>query len=109
MRSSMAVLAFSMFLATPVLAQTPAAPAVNATVHPLYAAMPGSTRNEEARKMFAEATARYGMGPVQVMDIPAAPAPRAPELLKTAMAAAEKLKFAEAESALDAAVAEVTS
>jgi hypothetical protein len=77
------------------------------TVHPLYAEMPGSTRNAEAKALFSAAVARRGQGPVEVMDIPAPPAPRAAELLKSGAALAEKLKFAEAETALDAAVAEV--
>src|SRR5436190_2241841 len=85
------------------LAQTAATP----VVHPLYAEMPGSTLNPEAKRLFSAAAARYGLGPVEVMDIPAPPAPRAAELLKVGAAAAEKLKFAEAETALDAAVAEV--
>jgi hypothetical protein len=101
------VLAISFVLA---IGATPAgAQSAGPAVYPVYAEMPGSMRNAEARKMFSAATARYGLGPVQVMDIAGAPAPRAPELLKTGMAAAEKLKFAEAESALDAAVAEVMS
>jgi hypothetical protein len=89
--------------AAPALAQSVATPAV----HPLYAEMPGSTMNPEAKRLFSAAAGRYGLGPVEVMDIAAPPAPRAPELLKVAAAANEKLKFAEAEAALDAAVAEV--
>jgi len=87
----------------PALAQTVAAP----TVHPLYAEMPGSTRNAEAKALFSAAVARRGLGPVEVMDIAAPPAPRAPELVKVAAAATEKLKWAEAQAAVDAAVAEV--
>src|SRR5687768_11770884 len=90
---------------TPALAQTVALP----VVHPLYADMPGSTRNGEARALFSAAVGRHGVGPVEVMAIAAPPAPRAPELLKAAAAATEKLKWAEAETALEAAVAEVMS
>jgi hypothetical protein len=96
------VIALVSMVAAPVLAQ-PAGP----TVYPMYADLPGSTRNGEARKMFGEAVARYGLGPVEVMDIPAPPVPRALELLTGAKPATEKLKFVEAEAALDQAVAEV--
>jgi len=91
--------------AAPALAQAPAGP----TVHPLYAEMPGSTRNVEARRTFSETVARYHLGPVEGMDIPGPPAPRAPELLKIAAIASEKRKFDEAEQALEPAVAEVMS
>jgi hypothetical protein len=59
--------------------------------------------------MFSEAVARHRLGPVEGMDIPAPPGPRAPELLKTAATATEKRKWDEAEKALSPAVAEVTS
>ena len=78
-------------------------------VHPLYADLPGSTRNAEAKRAFAEAVARYRLGPVEGMDMPGPPAPRAPELLRVGAAAVEKRKFAEAEAALEPAVAEVLS
>lgn len=92
--------------AAPALAQ---APAPAPLVHPIYAETPGSGRNKQAHAQFSEAVGRYRLGPVEVMDIPAPPAPRAPELLRAAMPLTEKLKFAEAEAMLDAAVAEVTS
>jgi hypothetical protein len=88
--------------AAPALAQAPAP-----TVHPIYAETPGSGRNQQAHRQFSEAAARYRLGPVEVIDIPGPPAPRAPALLESARPLTEKLKFAEAEAALDAAVAEV--
>lgn len=88
--------------AAPVLAQ-PAGP----TVHPVYAELPGSTRNAEAKRAFSEAVARYRLGPVETIDIAAPPAPRAPELLKLALVAVEKRKFPDAEASLGPAVAEV--
>jgi hypothetical protein len=78
-------------------------------IHPIYAHLPGSGHNDEAHRLFSEAAARYRLGPVEVMDIPGPAAPRAPELLKSGTAALLKIRFAEAEPALDAAVAEVTS
>jgi hypothetical protein len=71
--------------------------------------MPGSTRNVEARRTFSETVARYHLGPVEGMDIPGPPAPRAPELLKIAAAASDKRKFDEAAQALEPAIAEVMS
>jgi hypothetical protein len=100
MRNSMRALVVILVTAAPAAAQT-------AAVHPLYAEMPGSMRNAEAQRLFGAAAARQGLGPVEVMDIAGPPAARGPELLKTGMAAAEKLRFAEAERALDEAVAEV--
>jgi hypothetical protein len=89
--------------AAPALAQSTAGP----TVHPLYAELPGSTRNAEAKRLFSETVARYRLGPVEGMDIPGPPAPRAPELLKVAAMASEKRKFDEATQALEPAIAEV--
>src|SRR5690349_3552894 len=92
--------------ATPVLAQEQAPGPI---VHPLYAEMPGSTRNGEVKRTFSEAVARYRLGPVEGMDIAPPPAPRAPERLKTIAIASEKRKFDEAEKELEPAVAEVMS
>jgi hypothetical protein len=102
MRFAALVLLLAMTITRPATAQV-------GNVYPVYAEMPGSNRNEPARKLFAGAATHEGLGPVETIGIAAPPAARAPELLKTGMAAAEKLKFAEAESALDAAVAEVLS
>jgi hypothetical protein len=85
------------------LAQEAAKPAI----HPIYAAVPGSGHNERAQRLFSETVARYRLGPVQVMDIPGPPAPRAPQLVIEGKSALEKLKLAEAETVLDAAVTDV--
>jgi len=76
-------------------------------VHPIYVTLPGSPHDQQATKMFADALARYRIGPVETMDLPAPPAPRAAELLRTGQAAFEKLKWPEAQAAFDTGVAEV--
>jgi hypothetical protein len=82
-------------------------PGTPAAVHPIYAPLPESVHNDAANRLFTQTVARYGLGPVEVVDIPRPPPPRAPELLRTGKAAAEKLRFDEAATALDAAVTEV--
>jgi hypothetical protein len=77
------------------------------TLYPIYAHMPGSMQNDEAQRLFSEVARRYHLGPVEVMDIPAPPEPRAPALLAAARPLLEKVSFTEAETGLDQAVAEV--
>jgi len=100
------------FAALVALALAPAVAAAEEpvqTLYPIYAHLPGSMQNDEAQRLFSEVARRYRLGPVEVMDVPAPPEPRAPALLATARPLVEHLKFAEAEVALDQAVAEVTS
>jgi hypothetical protein len=80
-----------------------------ATIHPIFAAVPDAPRADEAHKAFAAAVGRYRLGPVEVMDAPGRPAPRAPELLRAGKSAVEAKRFDEAAAALDAAVAEVNA
>jgi hypothetical protein len=77
------------------------------TIHPIFSAVPGLPGADDAHRLFSAAVARYKLGPVEVMDVPGAPAPRAPELLRKGRAAVEGKRFAEAETSLDNAVAEV--
>jgi hypothetical protein len=67
-----------------ILMVSAAARAEGPTLYPIYAHLPGSAHNAQAQRMFAEAAARYRLGPLEVMDIPAPPPPRAPELLRRA-------------------------
>ncbi len=77
-------------------------------VHPIYAAVSvDSLQDQDARRRFASSVARFGLGPVETMDIPAPAAPRAADLLRTGVAAIEALQFPEAQAALDAAAAEI--
>jgi hypothetical protein len=77
-----------------------------ATMHPIFAAVPDAPRADEAHKLFAGAVAQYKLGPVEVIDAPGPPAPRAAELLRTGREAVEKKRFADALTALNAAAAE---
>jgi hypothetical protein len=79
------------------------------TLYPIYAHLPGSVHNDEAQRLLAAVSRRYHLGPVEVMDIPAPTAPRAPALLASARPLVEKLKFAEAEIVLAEALAEVNA
>src|SRR3954469_11595039 len=94
------LLAMACVVAAPAAAR--AQERTSSTIHPIYAAIPGSAHNERAQRMFSEAVARYRIGPVEVMDIPAPPAAKAPALMKDGKAALDKLKLADAETMLDA-------
>jgi hypothetical protein len=78
-------------------------------VHPLFVHLPDAAENDAARTAFTAAATRYGLHPVEVIDIPAPPEPRAPDLLKIAVINTMKLAFTDALRDLDAAVAEVTA
>src|SRR5688572_26592439 len=80
-------------------------PSVN-TVHPIFAAA-DVPQLDVAHQQFSAAVARRKLGPVEVMDIPGPPAPRAKALLAAGRLAVETKKFPEAETALTAAANEV--
>ncbi len=79
------------------------------TLHPIFAAMPDLPQGDEAHKRFVGAAQRYGLGPVEVMDVPGPPLPRAPDLLRVGRTAVEQRRFDEAEKALDEAVADANA
>jgi hypothetical protein len=78
-------------------------------VHPLYVHLPDAPEDDALRRAFTAAAARYKLRPVEVVDVPAPPAPRAPDLLKTGIINAQKIAFGEALHDLDAAAAEVAT
>jgi hypothetical protein len=78
-------------------------------VHPLYVHLPDAPEEDALRRAFTAAAARYKLRPVEVVDVAAPPAPRAPELLKTGVMNTQKIAFAEALRDLDAAAAEVAA
>src|SRR6476469_7954304 len=78
-------------------------------VHPLYVHLPDAPEEDALRRAFTAAAARYKLHPVEVVDVPAPAAPRAPDLLKTGILNTTKIAFAEALRDLDAAAAEVAS
>ena len=78
-------------------------------VHPLYVHLPDAPEEDVLRRAFTAAAARYKLRPVEVVDIPAPPAPRAPDLLKTGIINTQKIAFGEALRDLDAAAAEAAA
>jgi hypothetical protein len=78
-------------------------------VHPLYVHLPDAPEEDALRRSFTAAAERYKLRPVEVVDVPAPPAPRAPDLLKTGVLDAQKIAFGEALHDLDAARAEVAT
>jgi len=65
-------------------------------VHPIYSKLPDLAEDDFTRRAFAAATSRYKLAPLEIIDVPAAPAPRAPVLLKAAVTKTLKLAFDEA-------------
>ena len=45
-------------------------------VHPLYAHLPDAPEDDALRRAFTAAAGRYRLHPVEVVDVPAPPAPR---------------------------------
>ena len=82
-------------------------PTVN-TTHPIFGAIPDLPQSDEVHRRFAAAVARQRLGPVEVMDVPGPPAPKARGLLLGGKAAVQKQRFEEAEKALTLAASEVS-
>lgn len=78
-------------------------------VHPIFAHLPDAPENDAARQMFTAAATRYNLRPVEVVDVAAPAAPRAPNDTRMGILDAQKLAFGEAQHALDAAAAEVAT
>ncbi|HVR00732.1 MAG TPA: hypothetical protein VMT47_01245 [Polyangia bacterium] len=76
-------------------------------VHPIYSNLPDLAEDDFTRRAFAAATARYKLAPLEIIDVPAAPAPRAPVLLKSAVTKTLKLAFDEALAELEGVIAEL--
>src|SRR3954469_13716572 len=78
-------------------------------VHPLYVHLPDAPEDDALRRAFTAAAGRYRLHPVEVVDVPAPPAPRAPEWLRAGVLDTQKIAFGEALHDLDAAAAEVST
>src|SRR5262249_16666199 len=76
-------------------------------VHPIYAQLPDLAEDDFTRRAFSAATGRYKLFPLEIIDVPAPPAPRAPALVKSGVAKTLKLAFDDALPDLDAAIAEL--
>jgi len=79
------------------------------TVHPIYVHLPDAPEDDTLQRTFTAAAARYKLRPVEVVDVPAPPPPRAPELLKAGVLNAQKIAYGEALRDLDAVRAEVAT
>ncbi len=78
-------------------------------VHAIYAQLPDLPEGDITRRAFTDAAARYHLAPLEVIDIAAAPPPKAPGTLKATLAKVEKLAFDEALKELDADLEEVAA
>ena len=92
-----------------VASRADAEPAPLPLVHPIYVHLPDAPDTDAVRRTFTNAAERYRLRPVEVIDVPAPPPPKAPDMLKLALIKAQKLTFDEALRDLDAANAEVTA
>src|SRR6185503_11264716 len=106
MRRSVSLLLWSLavFGAGPAAAADPPA-----LVHPLYVHLPDAPENDALRQKFTAAALRIGLRPVEVVDVPAPPIPRAPDLLKIALINSQKMAFDDVRRDLDAAAAEIVA
>jgi hypothetical protein len=78
-------------------------------VHPIFAHLPDAPENDVGRTRFTAAATRYNLRPVEVVDVPAPPEPRAPNETRMGILNAQKVAFTEALRDLDAAAAEVAT
>jgi hypothetical protein len=76
-------------------------------VHPIYAKLPDLAEDDFTRRAFAAATDRYKLFPLEIIDVPAPPAPKAAALVKSGVAKTLKLAFDDALPDFDAAIAEL--
>jgi hypothetical protein len=58
--------------------------------------LPDAPEDDALRRAFTAAAGRYRLHPVEVVDVPAPPAPRAPELLRSGVLNTQKIAFGEA-------------
>ncbi len=78
-------------------------------VHPIFAHLPDAPETDTARQTFTAAATRYDLRPVEVVDVPAPPPPRAGDNARIGILNAQKMAFGEAQRDLDAAAAEVAA
>ncbi|MDX2023133.1 MAG: PEGA domain-containing protein [Deltaproteobacteria bacterium] len=74
--------------------------------HPLYVAIDDAAADAAAKLAFATAATKLGLGPVETVDLPPEPAPKAGKTLAAAVARFKELAFDEVRSLLLPAVEE---
>jgi hypothetical protein len=78
-------------------------------VHPIFAHLPDAPEDGNARQAFTAATERYQLRPLEVVDVAAPPAARAPDAAHLGILHAQQLAFADALRELDLAANEVAT
>ena len=78
-------------------------------VHPIFAHLPDAPEDDRARQDFTTAATHYNLRPVEVVDVPAPPAPRGPDDARLGILNAQKMAFTEAKKDLDAAASEAAA
>ncbi|MFL5308673.1 MAG: hypothetical protein ACJ8F1_25895 [Polyangia bacterium] len=78
-------------------------------VHPIFAHLPDAPEDDRARQDFTTAATHYNLRPVEVVDVPAPPAPRGPDDARMGILNAQKMAFTEAKKDLDAAATEAAA
>jgi hypothetical protein len=78
-------------------------------VHPIFAHLPDAPEDDRARQDFTAAATHYNLRPVEVVDVPAPPAPHGPDEARLGILNAQKMAFTEAKRDLDAAATEAAA
>ena len=78
-------------------------------MHPVFVHLPDAPRTTPPDARSRPRRRATALHPVEVIDIPAPPAPRAPDLIKAGATQTAKLAFDDALRNLDAAAAEVAA
>ena len=78
-------------------------------VHPIYAHLKDAPQNDLGLQRFSTATRRFGLGPVEIVDIDGDPPPQTAEKLQTGIGLVRKLDLASGQTALDDAATEVAA
>lgn len=93
-----------------VASASPAWAAENASVvHPVYAQIKDAPSNDLALRRFDTAARRFGLGPVEIVDIEGDPVPATADKIRAGIDLVRKLEFDPARVALDDAAAEVAA
>ncbi|MEO8212502.1 MAG: hypothetical protein ABI560_04890 [Myxococcales bacterium] len=78
-------------------------------VHPIYAHLQDAPQNDLAVQRFSAATRRFGLGPVEVVDVEGDRLPPTADRLRMGMELTRRLDFTGAMAALEEAVAQVAT
>jgi hypothetical protein len=99
----------SLAIAVAGMAAAHAAPGEPQIVHPIYAQIPDAPQNDLAVRRFNEVARRFGLGPVEVVDVETPPPSKARETLQAAIARLRKLELDPALVGLDEVASEAAA